>query len=118
MYNVLGKGGAEIMSTYGELVSNYLKKHPVEMIQETYIHTYEDGSTQLFEIYNDDKYVIVYDKTDRDRYEINVPSNQLMVTVKTDTFPNLDWFDGKRFKTVKSAIKAIEKEAKRLATQI
>ena len=96
------------MTTLSALVAEYIKKHDIKTVNETYLHTYEDGSTILFNICNGDKDILLREMGED--WNANVPTKQLMVTVKTDTFPNLDWFDGKRFRTVQSAIKAIKKE--------
>lgn len=96
------------MTTLSALVAEYVKKHDIKMVNETYLYTYADGSTILFNICNGDKDILLRDMGED--WNANVPTKQLMVTVKTDTFPNLDWFDGRRFRTVQSAINAIKKE--------
>jgi len=98
------------MSTMVDLIFDYIKKNSIVEHSEEYIHTYLDGSTQLFTIETADKDVLLWDADDKTRYSANVPTKQFMVIVKTEIFCRLDWFDGKRFRSVRSAINAIQKQ--------
>lgn len=99
------------MATLVDLQYQYIKKKKIKYISEEYIHTYADGSQIVFTIETADKDITLYDEGEC--WDVNVPTKQLMVTVETDTFSCLDWFDGKRFKTIKSAIRAIQKDLKK-----
>ena len=98
------------MATMVCLVHEYMKKHNLKVHSEEYIHTYDDGSQEVFTIETAEKEVWLWDADERERYSANVPTKQFMLTVRGSLFPRLDWFDGKRFNTVKAAINAIRKE--------
>jgi len=95
------------MTTLACMVHDYTKKHAIQVHSEEYLHTYADGSTELFTIETADKEVRLYG--DGEWWSANVPTKRFMVTVRGSVFHRLDWFDGRRFKTVQAAIKAIQK---------
>jgi len=95
-----------------QLIDNYVKSNDIKIQSEEYVHTYADGSKETFTIETADRDITLFDKDDREWYDVNVPTKQLTVNVRTDMCPRLDWFQGKRFRTVNSAIKAIQKDVK------
>jgi len=100
------------MSTMTSLIHDYTKKHNLTFQSVVYTHTYDDGSTEDFTIETAEKEINLYDPEDREKYSAIVPTKQFQVTINTDMFQNLDWFDGRRFRTIESAIKAIQKDVK------
>ena len=96
--------------TYGEMVHNYHKKKSIKYQSEKYTYTFADGSKMYFLIDSADKDITLRDENES--WDANVMTKQFIVTTRTDTFARLEWFDGKRFNTIKSAINAIKRDLK------
>ena len=94
------------MTTLTEMIHDYHKKNGIEYKSLEYVHTFQDRSTITFLIDTADKDIVLKG------WSANVMTKQFTVTTRTDTFPRLDWFDGKTFRTIQSAIKAIQKDLK------
>jgi len=98
------------MSTLTGMVLDYHKKNNISYNSKVYTHIYKDGSIQDFIIESSEKEVALYDHEDKEWYDVTVMTKQFSVFVHTDMFSRLDWFDGKKFRSINSAIKAIKKD--------
>ena len=100
------------MATLSEMVFDYHKKNHIEYQSGTYSHTYSDGSTELFSIESADKEKALFDHDEKEWYEACVMTRQFSVFVHTDKMPHMNWFDERKFNSIKSAINAIKKDVK------
>lgn len=98
------------MTTMVAAVHEYTKKKGIEYVSEEYVHTYKDGSQQLFYIETVEKEKDLF--IDGDWYPSLVPTKRVNVTIRGLFLSSVDWFDGRTFNSVSSAIKAIQKDLK------
>lgn len=96
--------------TCSEMAMEYHKKHNIAPVEETYTHTYSDGSQLEFLIENHEKEVLIRDEGEM--WPVNVMTNELVVLVRGQHVHHIEWFEGRKFRTVKSAIKAIVESEK------
>jgi hypothetical protein len=97
------------MATMVSIVYDYHKKHGLMYQSAVYRHLFSGDSYIDFTIETAEKEVLLRDPTDGERYSASVLTKKFRVVFKSEKFPTLDWFDGRRFNTIKSAIRAIEK---------
>jgi len=105
------EGGSK-MATLSEMVFDYHKKNHIVYQSEEYVYTYNDGSTIQFFIQSAEKYKALFDHEDKDWYDAYVMTKRFSVFCRTVSFPQLDWFDGKSFLSINSAINAIKRNMK------
>ena len=95
-----------------ELIYNYHQKKDLKAYSEEYAQVYPDGSKNMLIIESAEKETRLYDPDEREWYQATVLTKQFVVVMCQSPDYKLDWFDGKRFNTVKAAKNAIDKEAK------